>query len=205
MVADRPVNRRSILLWAGSTLPAALAGCLSAGGGAGRSPRPGTDGPDCESPEGPLVDLLAPAPEDLDRTDPRQASEAFLDENRATAAVAADYRDGDGEVLDDATVRLFRFREGADGEAVLTDHLTDAEFDSGRVGAGALLGRVGFLAVAPTRERARTLLLGSPALSRDCFEANAVGPSATRTPDGATTRTTEEADARDGEGPRHTA
>ena len=176
------MNRRALLATAAGTLAAAVAGCQD-----------GASTGDCSVPaETDLATLLPPAPDGYERSSPQRGSEPAREEAETTAVVAAEYRDDDDEVLDDLTVRLLRFREDAAARQVLAELLTNVEFDSGRVGTAALLDRVGVVAVAPTRERARSLLVRSPALSARCYERNRVTPVRTRTQGGeGTARPTE--------------
>lgn len=167
------------------------AGCLGTRDVAQES-SPTTAEADCDvSSDAALLDLVPPAPENYERSGPDTASEASREEYKATTVVVSEYRDGDDAILDDLTVRLFRFREDAKSRRLLTELLTNVEFDSGRFGIGALLGRVGFVGIGPTRERARTLLLRSPALTERCLELHRVMPAETRTPDDDTPRATE--------------
>lgn len=162
------MERRRLLAAIGT---AGLAGC-TAGGDASD---------DCTvGRETELVETLPPAPDGFEQTEPTDGSEASREEFSAAAMVVTDYRDADDETLDDYTVRVVRFQPDADGEQVLAETLTSVATDSGREGVAAVVGRVGFLALGPTRSEARSLLTDSPELSADCFEQGRV--TAARTP-----------------------
>ena len=181
------MNRRQLLHSSGVLGATLLGGCL-AGTTADSS------GSACSIPsDTDLVSMLPPA-DGGRRTVDADASSAYLDEYNAESAVSADYTDGDEAVLDDVTVRGFRFRENADAEQVLRRMLNNIEFDSGRVGVGVLVGRVGFVAAAPRRQQAASVLARSPSISERCLESHKLLPSKTRTPDDETSRSTATSD-----------
>lgn len=95
--------------------------------------------------------------------------------------MSAEYRDDDDDMLDDSLVSIFDFREDVNARLQLTNQLHNIEFDSGRVGVGVLIGRIGSIAAAPRREQARSFLPRSHALSRRSLERYELLPSKTRT------------------------
>ncbi|MFB6119073.1 hypothetical protein [Halosegnis sp.] len=134
--------------------------------------------------------MVPPAPAGLRRTIDDEPSTAARNEHEATAIVSASYRDDDDAVLDDRTVRLFRFQDAAAPRQILVDILNNIEFDSGRVGIGVLADNVGIVAAAPQREQATDLLTASPVITDSCLETAVVLPTRTRTADDDTPRQT---------------
>ena len=188
------MNRRAFLSTSGIGAASLLSRCLSTPTD-GTAPDSYTATKPCTIPsDTDLVSMIPPAPDGLDLTVDDQASSAYLDEYSASAAVSADYTDGDDAILDDLTVRVFRFREGADALIILRGMLNNIEFDSGRVGVGVLAGRVGFVAAAQQRQQAASLLARSPVLSNRCLKTQKLLPSKTRAPDDTTSRSTATSD-----------
>lgn len=175
------MNRRDFVQVGGSVLAATAAGCLDSSQQA-TTPSPTTT-PHCTPPTTEnLVDVLPPAPSELTRSVDADASQAYLNDYNAVAAVSAEYSDGDDAVLDDSTVWVFRFQDNANARREIVEQLNSIEFDSGRVGIGVLLGQTGVIAAAPQRQQAQSLLARSPAVSTQCLDSHKLLPAKTKTP-----------------------
>lgn len=173
--------RRNLLwLWSGLFV-ATAAGCLGTSQRT-TTPSPTTTGSCTQPTPENVIDVLPPAPAGRTRSVETDPSQASLDEHNADTAVSADYRDNDDDVLDDYTVRVFRFQDNVDARRTVVQQLNAIEFDSGRVGVGVLLGRTGIIAAAPRRRQASSLLARSPALTTGCIDRHKLMPTKTRTP-----------------------
>ena len=184
------MNRRKILQIGGAGFLGLLSGCLGTVTDRAATESPATTETCTPPADTDLVSTLPPAFGGLNRTVDDNASDAYLDEYEAIAAVSAEYTDGDDEILDDLSLWAFRFRRDAKARRILVDQLNDIEFDSGRVGVSVLVGRVGLTGAAPKRRQAHALLARSSALSEQCLEAHTLLPSKTRTPNDETPQPT---------------